>query len=220
MGGIALEIWEIVLRLFIALAVGGVVGMQREIVRSSAGFRTHTLVCLGACLAMLTNQFLFEKYYQLSTMDVARMGSYVLGGIGFLGAGTIVKDGLRVRGLTTAASLWVVAAIGLAVGCGFYVGALVVGAMTVLTLWILKFIEEKSLHLRGTVTVEMEILNMPGQLAAVLGPLVELGCSVQDVRMEHSEEEWIGLTLRLRMPRGVDLMHTKEKLGAVPGVKL
>lgn len=212
--------WEIVLRLFIALALGGVIGVQREIVRSSAGFRTHTLVCLGACLAMLTNQYLFDQYHLLSNMDVARMGSYVLGGIGFLGAGTIVKDGLRVRGLTTAASLWIVAAIGLAAGCGFYLGALVVGAMTVLTLWILKFIEDKSLKLRGTVSIEMEIINMPGQLAAVLGPLVELGCTVQDVRLEHSEDEWVGLTLRFKMPRGIDLVKTKEKLGAVPGVRI
>lgn len=211
---------EIVLRLVIALAVGGVVGMQREIVRSSAGFRTHTLVCLGACLAMLTNQFLFEQYFQKSPMDVARMGSYVLGGIGFLGAGTIVKDGLRVRGLTTAASLWVVAAIGLAVGCGFYLGALLAGGMTVLTLWVLKFIEDKSLGRRSTVWLEMEIRNQPGQLAAVLVPLVELGCSVQDVRIEQGEEEWVDLAMRIRLPKGLELKKAREGVGAVDGVKM
>lgn len=216
----SLSVWEIVLRFFIALILGGVVGMQREFVHSSAGFRTHTLVCLGACLAMVTNQFLFEQYSKFSTMDVARMGSYVLGGIGFLGAGTIVKDGLRVRGLTTAASLWVVAAIGLAVGCGFYVGALVVGAMTVLTLWVLKFIEDKTLNVRGTAVVEMEIRNMPGQLAAVLSPLVDLGCIVQDVRLEHSDDEWVGLVLRVKMPHGVDLKQTKDKISSVTGVKM
>lgn len=215
-----LNLWEILLRLAIALAAGGLVGMQRELVRSSAGFRTHTLVCLGACLAMLTNQYLFERYSSLSNMDVARMGSYVLGGIGFLGAGTIVKDGLRVRGLTTAASIWTVAAIGLAVGCGFYLGALVVAGMTILTLWILKFIEDKSFGRRGTVWVEMEIKNQPGQLASVLAPLVELGCTVQDIRMENGEEEWISLALKLKMPFGVDAVKTKEKINAVDGVKM
>ncbi len=215
-----MNVFEIVLRLFIALVVGGIIGMQREMVRSSAGFRTHTLVCLGSCLAMLTNQFLFDQYHSMSAMDVARMGSYVLGGIGFLGAGTIVKDGLRVRGLTTAASLWVVAAIGLAVGSGFYLGALLAAGMTVLTLWVLKFIEDKSIGRHNTVWLEMEIRNKPGQLAAVLGPLVELGCSVQDVRIEQGEEEWVDLAMRVRLPRGVDRMKAREGVGNVDGVKI
>ncbi len=215
-----MNVFEIVLRLFIALVVGGVIGMQREMVRSSAGFRTHTLVCLGSCLAMLTNQFLFDQYHMLSAMDVARMGSYVLGGIGFLGAGTIVKDGLRVRGLTTAASLWVVAAIGLAVGSGFYLGALLAAGMTVLTLWVLKFIEDKSIGRHNTVWLEMEIRNKPGQLAAVLSPLVELGCSVQDVRIEQGEEEWVDLAMRVRLPRGVDRKMAREGIGTVDGVKI
>lgn len=212
--------WEILLRLFIALLVGGIIGMQREMVHSSAGFRTHTLVCLGACLAMLTNIYMFNVYPKPNNIDVTRMGSYVLSGIGFLGAGTIFRDGLRVRGLTTAASIWVVAAIGLGVGAGFYVGALAAGAMTILTLWALKFIEDKSFGRKGTVTVEMEIHNLPGQLAAVLTPLVELGCTVQDVQLEHSEEEWIGLALRLKMPQGVELQNTKERLSAVTGVRM
>lgn len=216
----SVPVWEILLRLFLASVVGGAVGAQREMVRSSAGFRTHTLVCLGACLAMLTNQFLFEQYSKQSTMDVARMGSYVLGGIGFLGAGAIIKDGLRARGLTTAASIWVVAALGLAVGCGFYWGALTACAFTVLTLWALKAIEGKAFGRRGTVYIEMEIRNEPGQLAAVLSPLVELGCSLRDVQLEHSEEEWIGLSLRVKLPGGVDIKQTKEKIGAVTGVKM
>jgi putative Mg2+ transporter-C (MgtC) family protein len=212
--------WEILLRLFVSLAVGGAVGAQREMSRSSAGFRTHMLVCLGACMAMLTNQYLFERYSGFSTMDVARMGSYVLGGIGFLGAGAIIKDGLRARGLTTAASIWVVAALGLAVGCGFYIGALASCAFTVLTLWALKIIEGKAFGRSGTASVEMEIRNKPGQLAAVLAPLMELGCSVKDVQMEHSDEEWIGLALRFKLPRGVEAKQVKEKLAAVDGVRM
>lgn len=211
---------DIVLRLFAALAIGALVGVQREMVHSSAGFRTHTLVCLGACLAMLTNQYLFEHFSKISTMDVARMGSYVLGGIGFLGAGTIVKDGLRVRGLTTAASLWMVAALGLAAGCGFWLGALLGGAMTVATLWLLKFVEDKSLAKRNTTKIVMEIRNAPGQLAAVLAPLAEMGCAVQDVRLEQGDDEWLGLTLRIKMPFGVDMVKTKERIGALEGVRM
>jgi putative Mg2+ transporter-C (MgtC) family protein len=211
---------ETVIRLAAALAAGGLIGAQREMVHSSAGFRTHTLVCMGSCLAMLANQFLFDQYHTYSTMDVARMGSYVLGGIGFLGAGTIVKDGLRVRGLTTAASLWVVAAVGLAIGCGFYLGGLLACVFTVLALWGLKFIEDKSFGKSGTVSVEMEMRNTPGQLAAILAPLVELGCSVKAVHVERGDEEWVGLSIRLKLPRGVDYQQTSQRIRAVEGVRM
>jgi putative Mg2+ transporter-C (MgtC) family protein len=216
----SVPVWEIMLRLFAALAVGGAVGAQREMKNSSAGLRTHMLVCLGSCLAMITNLILIGQYGNIGSMDAARMGSYVLGGIGFLGAGAIIKDGLRARGLTTAASIWVVAALGLAVGCGFYVVAVAACAFTVLTLWALKHIESKTFGRSGTISVDMEIRNEPGQLAAVLTPLVELGCSVKDVQMEHSDDDWIGLSLRLKLPPGVEAKHTKEKLGAVEGVRM
>ena len=116
--------WEMILRLVLAMIFGGLIGLEREIGNRPAGFRTHTLVCMGSVLVMMTSEFMLDIYSSVS-IDPARLGAQVISGIGFLGAGTILKDGSRVRGLTTAASLWVVACIGLAIGVGFYWGALI-----------------------------------------------------------------------------------------------
>lgn len=131
-----------------AAVLGGLVGYQREVSRNSAGFRTHILVCVGACVAMLTNEYLYHQYPDAG-LDVARMGSYVISGIGFLGAGSIIKDGFRVRGLTTAAGLWVVACLGIAIGAGFYEAALFGGLTVVIVLAVLKAIEKRFTPKKG-----------------------------------------------------------------------
>ena len=110
---------QVVLRLLAAVVLGGLVGLEREAAGRAAGLRTHVLVSLGSALIMLTNIHLFEVYSGLADIDVTRMAAQVVSGIGFLGAGTIIRSGPTVRGLTTAASLWVVAAVGMATGCGF-----------------------------------------------------------------------------------------------------
>lgn len=114
-----MEWWEICSRILLSMFIGGIVGVQREFKQTAAGFRTHTLVALGSCVAMLTNEYLFRIYSHICTIDIARMGSYVISGIGFLGAGSIIKDGFRIQGLTTAAGLWVVACLGIAGKQGF-----------------------------------------------------------------------------------------------------
>lgn len=116
---------ELVIRLLLAAFLGGVVGLEREAARRAAGLRTHTLVALGSALIMMTNLHLFEVYSGVTKLDPTRMAAQVVSGIGFLGAGTIIRSGLNVQGLTTAASLWVVAATGMAVGCGYYKAAIV-----------------------------------------------------------------------------------------------
>ena len=114
---------SVAVRMAMAMACGGVIGFEREYKRRSAGFRTHILICLGASMTTLTSQYLclYMNYFT----DMGRLGAQVVAGIGFIGAGTIiVSRGNRVKGLTTAAGLWTSAIIGLALGCGFYEGAL------------------------------------------------------------------------------------------------
>src|SRR5688500_17866207 len=103
---------RVILRLLAAVVLGRLVGLQREGAGRAAGLRTHVLVSLGSALIMLTNIHLFEVYSGLANIAVTRMAAQVVSGIGFLGAGTIIRSGPTVRGLTTAASLWVVAAVG------------------------------------------------------------------------------------------------------------
>lgn len=136
---------DMVLRLLAAMAIGIVVGGQRTLTAHPAGLRTHTLVALGSCIVMLTGCLLFQdtKLMYGTGPDPARLGAQVINGIGFLGAGTILRDGISVRGLTTAASLWSVACLGLAAGVGYY-KLVVVGCIALfVTLTCFDFLQEK-----------------------------------------------------------------------------
>lgn len=130
---------QIVLRLFLATALGGIIGFEREKHnKRMAGFRTHILVSIGSALIMLISIYIFEIYAGKAPVDPARIAAGVVTGIGFLGAGTIIRSGESVRGLTTAASLWTVSGIGLAVGCGFYTAGCATSIIAFATLYLLR----------------------------------------------------------------------------------
>ena len=137
--------WQIFLRLTLSVILSGLVGLERQLQRRTAGLRTHILVCLGSCLIMLTSLYVFDIYKHIVALDPARIAAGVITGIGFLGAGAIIRAQEGVKGLTTAASLWVVAGIGLAVGCGFYNAAVYTTFLVLIVLFFLRRIEEKVL---------------------------------------------------------------------------
>jgi putative Mg2+ transporter-C (MgtC) family protein len=131
-----------------ALIAGGVIGLERSFHGRPAGFRTHTLVCLASCLLMLVTFYQAKWMLGVSvatvvTMDPTRMAQGIMTGIGFLGAGVIFKEGLSVRGLTTAASIWITAAIGILLGIGFYFPAVMATIFTLGTLSVFRVIEDK-----------------------------------------------------------------------------
>ena len=128
-------------RLILAVIVGGLVGFEREVRRHSAGLRTYILVSLGSCLIMLTSLYVLDIYKDEAAADPARIAAGVIAGIGFLGAGTIIRSSEGVKGLTTAASLWLVAAAGLGIGCGFYLASLVAAALALIVLSVLRYLE-------------------------------------------------------------------------------
>jgi len=132
---------EIIMRLVLSVILSGLIGLERQIHRRTAGLRTHILVSLGSCLIMLTSLYIFAIYKNEVPLDPARIAAGVITGIGFLGAGAIIRDRGGVKGLTTAASLWVVAGIGLATGCGFYKAALFTTVLALLTLFFLRYVE-------------------------------------------------------------------------------
>lgn len=145
-----LPVWEIIVRLLCAVALGMIVGTEREYSRHPAGMRTHTLVALGACTVMITGQLVFQEYFPLgASPDPARLAAQVIAGVGFLGAGTILRDGVTVKGLTTAASIWVVACLGVAVGAGHYVLALTGAAMVIAILTCVEYFQKRFLHRRN-----------------------------------------------------------------------
>lgn len=118
-------------RIMLAIIIGGIVGLERGRKNRPAGFRTYILVCLGAALVMMTNQYVYIRY---NVSDPVRLGAQVISGIGFLGAGTIILTGKnQIKGLTTAAGLWTAACSGLAIGIGFYEGAILGGVAIIFT---------------------------------------------------------------------------------------
>ena len=134
---------EVLLRLLCALLVGAIIGTEREYTHRPAGMRTHMLVALGACVVMVTSQMIFHQYRAYgATPDPARLSAQVITGVGFLGAGTIMREGPSIKGLTTAASVWAVACLGIAIGGGYYFLGLAgtAGMMIILVLfeWLQK----------------------------------------------------------------------------------
>ena len=138
---------DIVVRLLASLAVGGLIGLERSYHGRPAGFRTHSLVCLSTSLLMLVTVYETRWFPSITpgrvSLDPTRMAQGIMTGIGFLGAGTIIKDGLSVRGLTTAASIWTTAAIGILIGIGFYFPAAIASILTLGTLSVFRWIESR-----------------------------------------------------------------------------
>lgn len=188
---IALWIWGIDLLRFIidsfiklglAALLGGIIGFEREHSHRPAGFRTHILVSVGSALVMLTSVYIFERYDTSS--DITRMSAQVISGIGFLGAGTILREGFSVKGLTTAASLWAVSCIGIAVGSGFIAGALVATLVIYLTLNSLKrFI------VRGSAGKLMfiEIRDVGVQVPIITKTIKQCGGTIHSMEVVYTE---------------------------------
>ena len=139
----------VMIRLCLSVLFGGMVGLERELHGRAAGLRTHIMVSLGSCLIMLTSLYVFAIYSKVASVDPSRIAAGVITGIGFLGAGTILRGGEGIRGLTTAASLWVVAAIGLAVGIGFISAATMTTALSLSVLFFLGRFEHRVLTSKG-----------------------------------------------------------------------
>lgn len=150
---------EIIMKLILAAVVGGFTGYEREKSNQFAGFRTHILVSVGACITSVIALELFNKYSSISTIDPARLPAQVLSGIGFLGAGAILKNSNGIRGLTTAAGIWATACIGIAIGYGQYVLGITAWLLVMVTLYIFKNID-KIISKRSRVILKATITNL------------------------------------------------------------
>lgn len=159
---------KVLLSLLLTTFLSGVIGFEREQTNRPAGIRTHILVGVSSALTMLTSEFLIMRYGNTIAIDPTRLGAQVISGIGFLGAGTIIKEGYHVKGLTTAASLWSVACIGLAAGSGFYSGAI---SLTIIVFATLEFLK-RVLHKHSTSkTIIIYMSNLDSALEKVTNRL-------------------------------------------------
>ena len=174
-----------VLRLIIAALLGGVVGLERQQRHKSAGLRTHILVSLGSCLVMIISYKIYAGVQGLTNADPARLAAQVVSGIGFLGAGTIMKEGLTIKGLTTAASLWVVAGVGLAVGAGYYVGAVATTVLSVLSLTYLPRFERLYGCGPSQAAIVVRSVDKPGQIGRIGSYLGTKNVAICDIKIDE-----------------------------------
>ena len=175
----------VAVRIFAAVIIGGLLGLERGLKNRPAGMRTYMLVCTGACIIMLTNQYIYQVF---ATGDPTRLAAQVVSGIGFLGAGTIiVTRRSQIKGLTTAAGLWSSAGIGIALGIGFYEAALV-GTFAIFTIMTLLQKLDNRMH-RKTKNLEVYIeISRERSLSSLMQDLRDKDFDVQDVQRESGLE--------------------------------
>ena len=195
-----LEIWnnyiniapgvvQVAMRLACAMIVGIVIGLEREYTHRPAGLRTHILVALGACVVSITGEILFSHYSALgATPDPARLSAQVITGVGFLGAGTIMKEGVNVKGLTTAASVWAVACLGIAAGFGYYALAILGMVFIFITLTVVEALQHRFIHVYSAeVSYVLETSDIAATLTHLHNTAQKQRVTVFDLCAEQGE---------------------------------
>lgn len=210
---------EIFLRLFLAGILGGVIGFEREQTHRPAGFRTHILVCLGSALVMITSEFIFDRYHLSTNLDPARLGAQVISGIGFLGAGTIIREGINVRGLTTAASLWAVSCVGIAAGIGFYEGAVIATVLIFLTLIALKRTEKLLIRKNKLRVVYVESENVSGQIGQITGAFERSGVEVRNIEFISEDTDKLLVKILVREADSASKRQLISELHEIKGIR-
>jgi len=207
---------EVLLRLGLAVALCGAIGLERESRDQVAGLRTHILVGVGAALFTLVSAYGFNEFG--AARDPTRIAAQIVSGIGFLGAGAIIRQGFNVRGLTTAATLWVVAAIGMGCGAGFYFGSAITAAIVLPALIIFRRLRPLLMARVRTDFVLVDLALLPdGPLGDVFSELTRRGARVTGMETEI-EEDTEHVRLQLRVPPHVNLEEALTHLAQLDGV--
>jgi putative Mg2+ transporter-C (MgtC) family protein len=184
---------ESLLRLALAAVFGGAVGLEREFREREAGFRTHMLVSLGSALFTIASAYGFRDFLvhggSLVRTDPTRIAAQIVTGIGFLGAGAIIRQGFSVRGLTTAATLWVVAAIGLTTGAGYYSAAAITTLLVIVSLWPLRILAHRTI-VRFRPETDRLIAQLPAgeSPSGLIGALEEEGAQLRSLEIGHEAD--------------------------------
>ena len=210
---------SIIVRVLLAAMIGCLIGLERERKNRPAGFRTYTLVSVGACLVMMTNQYMFSFY---QSGDPARLGAQVISGVGFLGAGTIlVTRNNQVRGLTTAAGLWTSACVGLALGTGFYAGALVVGCVLLLVMILFRPLNHVLQRRNGFMRLYAHF-NNSDDIDTFLRECMTEMIAVSDMQpLMQKDEDKGGIVLLIEIKNVTETDHEKlvHKFSELQGVR-
>lgn len=204
-----LGILDVFLRMLCSMVVGTVIGTEREYSGRPAGMRTHILVALGACAVMLTSQMIFTQYNAFGAFpDPARLPAQVITGVGFLGAGTIIREGPSVRGLTTAASLWAVACLGLAAGAGYYSIALIGMVFIFITLTVFEALQNRIMgHDNGMICYSLETGDIITTLELLNVHARRQNAGIRDMRTQRKEDG----SYQLQFQADIGGLHSKKR---------
>jgi putative Mg2+ transporter-C (MgtC) family protein len=213
---------EALLRIALAAVLGGLIGVERELREREAGLRTHLLVAVGSALFTIVGAYGFHDFVAsggvIVRTDPTRIAAQIVTGIGFLGAGAIIRQGLSVRGLTTAATLWVVAAVGLAAGAGYYSGAVITTALVLVALWPLRIIAYRMLHRfrpeDGRLLVELPAGTAPGML---IDEVESAGARIAGIEVSQ-EGDRRQLRLDVVLPRDLASTRLVARVAEAPNV--
>jgi putative Mg2+ transporter-C (MgtC) family protein len=220
---VTLDVWELLVRVIVAASLGGLIGFEREFADQPAGFRTHILVSLGAALFTLVGAYGVEPFLGGETgvrFDPTRIAAQVVTGIGFLGAGAILQQGVNVRGLTTAASLWVTAAVGTAVGLGYWSGAVATAVTTVITLYGLKYVSHRVFRRlrRGHHHYALEI-SPQLRLSDLAKVFEKSGVRTESLKLVTDDDGQRHVVAALLLPASESPELLAERMSQVEGVK-
>ena len=211
-------ILAVLIRITAAFLLGGIMGLERGMKQRPAGLRTYMLVCVGACVIMLTNQYIYQVF---GTGDPVRMGAQVVSGVGFLGAGTImVTRRNQIKGLTTAAGLWAVAAVGLALGIGFYEAALMGSLLIILILTALQKLDSR-IHRNTRVMEVYAELDHTVSIAGFAQAIRALELEPEGIQLDReyiSGNGYRPLILSVRSGKKQSRKELLERLRRLPGV--
>lgn len=215
-----INLLSVSVRLLLALLFGGIIGLERGSNRHPAGFRTHILVCVGAALAMMTNQFILQQF---DTGDPARLGAQVITGVGFLGVGTILVTGRhKIKGLTTAAGLWASACLGLAIGIGFYSGAIVAAVIIFFSLTMLPRMENYFYQKSRVLEIYLEAGNLD-DYKEVTRYIKSIGSSFVESHILQTSpvtEGSIALNLSVMLPKEISRQEALTAIESIHGIYL
>lgn len=210
---------DIFTKIFLACVLAGFIGFEREAVQRPAGFRTHILVCVGATIAMITNIELVRLFSDVASVNPGRLGASVISGIGFLGAGTIIRQGASVKGLTTAASLWTVACLGLVIGTGLYAIAVISTIVILITLNTFSRIEKKIGPGKNLLTISINTADMPGQIGKIGNALGSLDTKIKSIKvLPSNDKDIINLKITVFLPKKITSDDILLSIGSVSGV--
>jgi len=211
--------WEIALRLLLAVVLGGMIGFERESHNRPAGFRTHILVCAGSALIMMVSAYGFTgQIGEGFEADPGRIAAGVVTGIGFLGAGTILQHRGSVRGLTTAATIWVVSGVGLAAGIGFYFGAVLTTGFVLISLLLLRRFEKSYFTRRRLKHLQVRAVDQPGLLGRIGAILGEMRVNIRKSelgdpeRQDETGSELINIEFLVEIPLDISLQELFGRL--------